>query len=136
MRQQVTVNVPGPVVLNENDRLHWAPKDRATGQLRMLGRSAGRKLYAVPGSLRVLVEVDVWKGRGGRYDPTNLHPTAKALLDGMVDAGALVDDDYRHVDGPHLKHGGVTERLRGRGPRGRGGRVELVFTLTGIGGAL
>lgn len=39
------------------------------------------------------------KPRRGRYDPGNLYPTAKACVDGIVDAGLLDADDWVHVDG-------------------------------------
>lgn len=48
----------------------------------------------------------IWKPRGGRYDPGNLYPTAKAILDGLVDSGLIEDDDYTRVVGPDMRHGG------------------------------
>jgi hypothetical protein len=49
----------------------------------------------------------IWKPRRGRYDPNNLWPTVKAVVDGFVDAGLLADDDHLHVIGPDMRHGGV-----------------------------
>lgn len=48
----------------------------------------------------------IWKPRNGRYDPGNLYPTAKAILDGLVDSGLIKDDDYTRVIGPDMRHGG------------------------------
>lgn len=38
-----------------------------------------------------------------RRDAHNVIPTLKALIDGMVDAGLLPDDDDRHLTGPDLR---------------------------------
>jgi len=75
--------------------------------------SAGLEPYAGP----VHIFAHVWKPRAGRYDPNNLWPTVKAVVDGFVDAGFLVDDDHKHVIGPDMRHGG-------KGP------AALVLTIT------
>jgi hypothetical protein len=54
----------------------------------------------------VHVLAHVWKPRAGRYDPNNLWPTVKAVVDGLVEAGFLADDDHVHVLGPDMRHGG------------------------------
>ncbi|WP_157075253.1 hypothetical protein [Arthrobacter luteolus] len=78
-------------------------------KLTALWREAAR--VAVPetdqavGKVRIVARV--WKTRRGRYDPGNLYPTAKACVDGIVEAGLLADDDWLHVDGPDLRHGGI-----------------------------
>jgi crossover junction endodeoxyribonuclease RusA len=55
----------------------------------------------------VRIVAEIWKDRKGRYDPNNLAHTTKACVDGFVDAGLLVDDDWLHVVGPDHRHGGV-----------------------------
>ncbi|MFD1836241.1 hypothetical protein ACFSDA_14315 [Brachybacterium rhamnosum] len=134
MRQQTTVLVSRGTLLNANDRRHWGAGHARTSQLRMIGKGAGRAMYPVPAGVRVRVDVDVWKGYTSHYDPANLYPTAKALVDGLRDARVLTDDDWKHVDGPHLHHGGVDPSLRGRIPAGD--KVRFVVTLDSIGGAL
>ena len=57
----------------------------------------------------VRIEAHIQKNRGGRYDPNNLAHTTKACVDGFVDAGILVDDDWKHVIGPDHRHGGIGE---------------------------
>lgn len=133
MRQTVDVRVPASVVLNSNDRLHWRPEGQRTAQIRMLGKIAGRTMFAVPGTVKVRITVAVWKGRASHYDPQNLYPTAKAIVDGLRDAGVLVDDDHRHVEGPYIDHGGVNAALKGR--TARSGSVVFTVTLESIGGA-
>lgn len=134
MRQVIEVKVPRSAVLSANDRRHWAPTGDRVRQLRTLGRLAGRDAYPVPAGVRVRIDVDVWKGHGGHYDPANLYPSVKAITDGLRDAGVLVDDDWKRVDGPHLHHGGVDEGLAGRTIRG--GHFLFVVTLESVGGAL
>lgn len=53
----------------------------------------------------VKIDMIIHKPTGRRYDPGNLYPVAKAIVDGIVLSGLLEDDDYTHVDGPHLHHG-------------------------------
>lgn len=134
MKQVVDVKVPASVVLNMNDRRHWARTRERVEQMRVLGLIAGRRMYPVPETCRVRIVMHVWKGHGRLYDPPNLAPSAKAIVDGFRDAGILVDDDWKHVDGPHLEHGGVDAALKGRG-RG-GGHVLFRVTVESIGGAL
>lgn len=40
-----------------------------------------------------------------RRDPSNWAPTAKAVVDGLVDAGIFPDDDAVHVVGPDMRLG-------------------------------
>ena len=51
--------------------------------------------------VRIWVEVRFEDNR--RRDTTNLFPTAKALVDGLVDNGVLLDDRDGFVEGPWLK---------------------------------
>ncbi|WP_157366295.1 hypothetical protein [Arthrobacter sp. Soil763] len=92
--------------INSNQRLHRMQVAKLTAAWREAAR------VRVPGSWApavgpVRVVAEVWKPRRGRYDPGNLYPTAKAVLDGIVDAGLLSDDDWLHVVGPDMRHGGI-----------------------------
>ena len=111
----LTVYAPAPWI-NSNDRKHRQVVAKLTSAWRAAGNAA------VPGSWepytgRVHIFAHVWKPRGGRYDPNNLWPTVKAVVDGFVEAGFLVDDDHAHVEGPDMRHGG-------KGP------AALVLTVT------
>jgi hypothetical protein len=82
----------------------------AVNQLTQAWRWAGK--LAVPPGVGpyvgpVHITAHIWKPRRGRYDPNNLWPTVKAVVDGFVDAGLLADDDHTHVIGPDMRHGGV-----------------------------
>lgn len=84
----------GPDLLTANQRLHWAEKSRRTRNLRAIARYAAHATAPIlgPADLHVLIE---WPDRR-RRDPDNWAPTVKALVDGLVDAGILPDDDMQH----------------------------------------
>lgn len=98
------VAVPGREVLSANDRYqHWGQRARGTQRLRDRGRLA----YRLAGSphLEVAVcTVPVCYPDRRKRDVANLYNTAKAILDGMVGAGLLPDDDDAHLSGPWLHH--------------------------------
>ena len=80
---------------------------KLTAQWRMAGKVYARQQSkpTLPKPVRIVAYV--WKPKAGRYDPNNLGVTAKAILDGIVDAGWLPDDDFLHVHGPDMRHGGI-----------------------------
>lgn len=103
--QQFTIKAPAPWI-NSNQRLHRM----ATAKLTALWRAAGL-VRASHGDLEpwtepVHIMAYIDKPRNGRYDPNNLWPTVKAIVDGLVEAGLLADDDHKHVIGPDMRHGG------------------------------
>lgn len=85
-----------------------------TKQWRQAGFVAARDMEPIPTPVRIIAHI--WKPRRGRYDPMNLWPTLKGAIDGFVEAGLLEDDDYKHVIGPDIRHGGV-------------GPASIVFTF-------
>jgi crossover junction endodeoxyribonuclease RusA len=90
--------------LTANQRLGWWARARLTARWRQeaawLARSA--KLPALE-SAYVVVELRFPVLR--RRDPGNWSPTAKAIVDGLVDAGVFVDDDAGRVVGPDMRLG-------------------------------
>jgi hypothetical protein len=102
------LSIPAPCGwLNSNSRPHRHAAAKLTAQWRMAGKihARGQPKPALPKPVRIVAYV--WKPRAGRYDPNNLGITAKAILDGVVDAGWLPDDDFTHVHGPDMRHGGI-----------------------------
>jgi crossover junction endodeoxyribonuclease RusA len=112
--------LPGPsrrMLLSANQRLHWAERGRRTAYWRDL---AGHALLAErralglpnPAMRRAHVVVTLTWPDHARRDVGNYSPTAKALVDGLVDAGWLPDDSDDHLTGPDLRraHGpwGIT----------------------------
>jgi hypothetical protein len=55
---------------------------------------------------RLQVDAFVIKPIANDYDPANWAPTAKAVLDGLIDFGLAEDDNRRFVTGPFMHEGG------------------------------
>ena len=96
---------PVNVWLNANGRAHRQAEVPIIRAWREAGRaaSAGGPRFEE----RVRIVAYVFKPRRGRYDPGNLYAVAKAAVDGLVDSGILEDDDWVHLDGPDMRHGGI-----------------------------
>lgn len=84
-----------------NDRDQWPARHAKAAKWRKYAAS-----FDVPHFQHVLVEARIWKPRNGRYDPHNLIPTLKHIIDGFVDAGLVPDDDHKHMV-LDIDHGGV-----------------------------
>jgi len=90
-----------PLSLNSRD--HWRTtarkKSRLRGEVLVLARAA-----KIPALDRCAVRL-IWQPRDRRRrDGDNPFPTIKSAVDGLVDAGVLVDDDSTRVrhDGVHF----------------------------------
>lgn len=87
--------------LTSNQRLHYHAKADRTRSLRERAAWEARNHAALRGHARLQYPVHVLATIGypsrRRSDPDNYHPTVKALIDGIVQAGLLEDDDHRHV---------------------------------------
>ncbi|GHE33208.1 hypothetical protein GCM10017673_40170 [Streptosporangium violaceochromogenes] len=118
----------GTDLLNSNQRLHHRPKSVLTKALRKAGKEAAEKA-AVPALTRAHMFGIYCPPDRRRRDPANLYPSFKALIDGVVDAGVLPDDDDRHLVGPDMR----------LGPAVRGGQLRLLIVelppLEGTAGA-
>lgn len=90
-------------LITANDKMHWAARARHTKQLRQWGYLLGREGEGVErlGLTHARVEVEFAYPDRRRRDRSNLAPTVKALMDGLIDAGLLPDDADRFLDGPH-----------------------------------
>lgn len=121
MSRHVTVDIPAPYFapvrkratgklkevgpwLNSNDRLHRQLEAKITKAWREKAAASAKGIppFAPP----VHIIAHIFKPRGGRYDPNNLAPTTKAIVDGLVDAGLLADDSTEYIMGPDHRHGG------------------------------
>jgi crossover junction endodeoxyribonuclease RusA len=87
--------------LTSNDRPSWQKRQRLTRDMRLASRLLARRIPhfdAIEVSLTWVV-ADRRKRDGGE----NLAPTFKAMIDGLVDADVVDDDDQAHVRrGPSL----------------------------------
>ena len=84
------------VLLNMNDRTHWAKRAKQTKHWR-----SATYVYAHNSGLRDLppcyVHLTLPVRDSRRRDPMNYAPTLKACVDGMVDAGLWRDDTPEFV---------------------------------------
>lgn len=106
--------------LNANQRLHWATRSQRTRAWRYAASYAARQAD-LPKHLpnaHILITLGFPDAR--RRDVGNLQPTAKALVDGLIDYGLLVDDSDEYLTGPDLR----------RGPKTTTGRGLIVLTVT------
>lgn len=113
-----TMQLPRDTLLNANQRYHWAKRSQKTRDLRAFGKHLAHDFTATYGPFRhqVRATVTLEFPDTRRRDPANWAPTAKALIDGMVTAGLLIDDDYKHLVGPdmRIRPGGETFIVPGR----------------------
>lgn len=99
----ITINRPeGLKFMNANHRPHHHERARLTRQWRALGRTAGETLQAHTPThySRAKLTYTTTKTTRRCYDPPNLYPTYKAILDGLVDAG-IFDDDHAGIITEH-----------------------------------
>jgi hypothetical protein len=82
--------------LRDNDRMHWAKKARHTRELRRIGWALARQ-QRVPQLDRALIVLH-WRPATVRSrDQLSIAPTLKPLVDGLIDALVLPDDDSDHA---------------------------------------
>ena len=96
----------GTFLLNDNQRLHYRTKAKHIDTIREAAGYAARAAR-IPTLQRIHVFYVVHPKPGiRRRDPGNWSPTAKAAIDGLVDAGIVPDDDHTRVLGgdPRLGH--------------------------------
>lgn len=106
----IRIEVPAPCGwLNSNMRLHRMAAAKLTAQWRAAAKTAAQGHGQLPAPVNITAYI--WKARAGRYDAGNLYPTAKACVDGIVDAGLLADDSNEYVIGPDMRHGGKGEPM-------------------------
>ena len=112
------VTLPRTAALTANQRPHWRKKAALTRDLRTRGRLAWNTSGLAAMDRAHLVVTVAWHD-ARRRDANNWQPTAKALIDGAVDAGALPDDDIAHLIGPDMR--GETD------PTVKPGTIRLTF---------
>lgn len=88
--------IPSRLWLSSNQRLHRMDKARRVQALRHIA-SLKAKSHPKISSYPVTIIATIGYKTKGRADPPNAWPTVKALIDGLVDAKVLADDDSTHV---------------------------------------
>jgi hypothetical protein len=123
-----TLTLPtGIPLLNANQRLHHAPRARITDQIRSKTMELCSEDPYIRAALVTAGDQPVMRHayilgivhpkKLGRFDPPNWYPTFKAMVDGLVDAGMIEDDDHTRVIGPDMRPGAKIP----------GGRIVLVI---------
>ena len=115
-KQVVTVELPpGLPLINANKRIFRYQLNEMTQAIR-----EAAKLLAgpVPAMKRAHIVCEIRPPDRRRRDVHNLYPSAKAAVDGLVDAGVLPDDSDRYLIGPDMRAGDVEP----------GGRLVLHIT--------
>ena len=87
--------------MTSNMRDHWRAKAAKTQRVRQRAHLETRShmnAFRVPGFTNmVFLTVDTFYRSGPGLDDDNSQPTVKAIRDGMVDAGLLIDDKPKYV---------------------------------------
>lgn len=93
----------GNQMINANDRMHYIVKSQITDYLRTLAYETASEqvhddelpLFDEQHQCAILVDVKPPTNR--RFDPPNIYPTVKALIDGLTDAGIWEDDNGKII---------------------------------------
>lgn len=93
-------------MLNANDHDHWRVQAPIKKEWRRRGRGYGNALRLRDLHLQhARIDYYVNKPTAGRSDAGNFYPTAKHIIDGLIDAGLLPDDNDKYLDGPFPHQG-------------------------------
>lgn len=107
-----TLYIPAPDQwINQNDRTHRMAVARLTKAWRWAGLVAAKDARLPTFTRQVHITASIHKLHGRQYDAANWAPTAKAVVDGLRDAGVLLEDSNKYVIGPDMRAG---ERATGR----------------------
>lgn len=85
---------PGMPLLNANGREHWSKRASGTSTIRMVARNLSKD---IPRLEKVKIRGIYYAPNNRRRDTSNLFPSVKAAVDGLVDSGVLKDDSDRYV---------------------------------------
>lgn len=98
----------GEVLPTANKRNHWRTNAKLTRYWRNYAQikartemNTGRWRHLDRAHITITIS---WPDLR-RRDPANWAPLAKAIVDGLVDAHVIDDDDHTHVTGPDLRRG-------------------------------
>lgn len=100
-----TVELPAAFpLINANARLHWTKRSQQTRNIRTAATVCARAV-SVPHLARAHVIAEYRPPDRRKRDVHNLFPSAKAAVDGLVDAGVLADDSDTYLIGPDMRLG-------------------------------
>lgn len=96
--------LPDVRLINANDRLHRQEAARRTKAIRAAAKRQALD-DLIPHLDRAHIVFEYLPPDNRRRDSANWQPSAKAAVDGLVDAGVLDDDDHTRVTGPDPRMG-------------------------------
>ena len=103
------IEVPASqIITSNNERGHWAIRSGAKKALRHQAHLKAKTARLPKDLQRVHITVYIDYPDRRRRDAHNLYPTVKPIIDGLVDAGVLIDDSDTHLIGPDLRPTGNT----------------------------
>ena len=108
MMQTFSLTIPNQLVISSNRQADIWKRKRLKDHCAQVVPYLARSLDPVG---KATIHVGVTKRTNNRYDPVNLTDTAKPIVDQLVKAGVLDEDDHRHVFGPWLYHKGTDKKL-------------------------
>lgn len=108
--QSLTFTIPNGLIITSNRRTDTWRRQRTKNVLKPQAEAFGAQLEPMG---KATIYVGITKRTKGAYDPANLTDTLKPIVDGLVTAGVVDEDDYHHVLGPFPFHEGVDRRLDG-----------------------
>jgi crossover junction endodeoxyribonuclease RusA len=111
-RRTFTLLIPDVPLLNANTRMHWRKKAAVSAAIRRSTELAARDAR-LPRLEKVRIIAEYLPVDRRRRDPANWAPSAKAAVDGLVDAGVLDDDDHTRVIGPDMRLGLLAQEVTG-----------------------
>lgn len=92
-------------LINANDNLHFRKKADLVKVIRNASWAIARQAKLPTLQRAHIFYVIHPDTKGRRRDPGNWSPSAKAAVDGLVDAGVLPDDNHTHLLGPDPRIG-------------------------------
>lgn len=104
----LVLTIPAPAEwINSNQRLNRHEQAKRTKAWRDAAFCAAFDKGQFIDPVRIVATFH--KTRAGRWDVGNLYPTAKAIVDGLVDAGVIPDDSNEWVTGPDMRAGAKSD---------------------------
>lgn len=106
---QWALDIPNtrPVTANEVRNSHWRKTQPYLAEFRRTAQVLAR-IHRIPKSDHITVRLMAYPPDKRRRDASNLMPTQKACVDGLVDAGIVPDDTAEFVteEMPKILHDG------------------------------
>lgn len=95
---------PATELISANGREHWTQRAKVTKHLRELAEHDAN-VKRIPELSKVKIRAIYFPPDNRRRDMSNLFPSVKAAVDGIVDAGVLLDDNDKFVLSLELTRG-------------------------------